>query len=119
MRNHGTFREILSQTAEASSQRLVERARLASSVAKVAGDLASRRKAYAVKHATLEHGVARFAGEFSLSGMEEEGRLIRVRWRHEASFHLPVAACGEESQRWLRGERARISAEWRGVARAA
>lgn len=119
MRNHGTFREILSQTAEASSQRLVERARLASSVAKVASGLASKRAAYAVKHAALEHGVARFAGEFSLSGMEEEGGLIRVRYRHEASFHLPVAACGEESQRWLRGERARISAEWRGVARAA
>lgn len=119
MRNHITFQEILSQTADASSRRLVERARVASSVAKVASGLASRRRAYAVKHAALEHGVACFASEFSLSGIEEEGRLLRVRYRHEASFHLPAAGVGEESRRWLQGERARISAEWREVARAA
>lgn len=119
MRNHITFREILAQTADASSKRLVERARVASSVAKVARGLASRRAAYAVKRAALEHGVACFAPEFSLSGMEEEGRLLRVRYRHEASFHLPVAGCGENSKRWLREERARIAAQWREVAKAA
>lgn len=113
MRNHITFRQILAQTADASSKRLVERARVASSVAKVARGLASRRAAYAVKRAALEHGVARFAPEFSLSGMEEEGRLLRVRYRHEASFHLPVARCGAATLAWVRSERAEVARVYR------
>lgn len=119
MRDHVTFREILAKTADASSRRLVERARTASSVAKVATGLGSKRRAYAVKHAALEHGVERFRAEFALSGIEEDGRLVRVRWRHEACLHLPVDGCGENSRQWLREERARISAEWRGMAKAA
>lgn len=119
MRDHVTFREILAKTADASSRRLVERARAASSVAKVATGLWSKRRAYAVKHAALEFGVERFRDEFALSGLEEDGRLVRVKWRQEVCFHLPVAGCGENSRQWLREERARISTEWREIAKAA
>lgn len=108
MREHVTFREILAQTAEASSRRLVERARTASSVAKVATGLGSKRRAYAVKHAALEHGVERFRAEFALSGIEEDGRLVRVRWRQEACLHLPLSACSEGTVGWVAKEAKRI-----------
>jgi hypothetical protein len=112
MRDHVTFREILAKTADASSRRIVERARVASSVAKVARGLGSKRRAYAVKHAALEFGVERFRAEFALSGIEEDGRLVRVRWRQEACLHLPIAGCRTETLVWMEMERANIISEF-------
>lgn len=112
MRDHVTFREILAKTADASSRRLVERARTASSVAKVATGLGSKRRAYAVKHAALEHGVERFPQAFELSGLEQEGRLLRVKHAEMGCLHLPVLACGNETQRWIAEQRARVVGDW-------
>lgn len=112
MRNHITFREILSQTAESSSKRLVERARVASSVAKVARGLASRRAAYAVKRAALEHGVARFPERFELSGIEDEGRLVRVKFGEFGCLHLPVSSCKEVTRDWIARESRRVLRSW-------
>lgn len=119
MRDHPTFRQILDQAADANSRRLLERARLAGSIAKCTRNASSRRAAYDVKHRALEHGVATFAASFALSGVEEDGRLLRLRWPHEACLHLPVAGCGEGTTRWLQEERARISTEWGGMSKAA
>lgn len=112
MRDHVTFREILAKTADTSSRRLVERARVASSVAKVARDLASRRRAYAVKHAALDRGLVRFSQSFELSGLEEDGRLLRVKHKEMGCLHLPVSACTSEAQRWIAEERARVVQLW-------
>ena len=68
MRSAKTFQQILEETAAANSRRLATRARLASHVAKCARDMNSKRRAYGVKHAALEHGVAVFPSRFALSG---------------------------------------------------
>ena len=113
MHDHPTFRQILDQTADANSRRLFERARLAGSIAKCTRNASSRRAAYDVKHRALEHGVATFAESFALSGVEEDGRLLRLRWRHEACLHLPVAGCGEGTLRWVQAEKQNAIREWR------
>lgn len=115
MRDHPTFRQILDQTADANSRRLFERARLAGSIAKCTRNASSRRAAYGVKRRALEHGVATFAASFALSGVEEDGRLLRLRWRHEACLHLPVAGCGEGTLRWVQAEKRDVMREWRGL----
>lgn len=112
MRQTKTFQQILEATAETSSRRLADRARLASHTAKCARNLTSKRLAYGVKHAALEHGVAVFPDRFSLSGLEEDGRLARVQVSGRGCFHLPLAACGVETKGWIEKERGRISREW-------
>ncbi len=119
MRDHVTFQQILVETAEAAGARLVQRARLASSIAKTATNLRSRRAAYGVKHRAIEHGVERFAQAFALSGLEEDGRLLRVRWKHEACLHLPVAGCSEGTRAWVDGERRKEVGKWRAMGEAA
>ena len=108
MRQRETFQQILEKTAPAASRRLVQRARLASSIAKCARGAASRREDYAVKRRALEHGVERFTGEFALSSLENDGALVGVRFRHEACLHLPVAGCTEATVRWVEAERGRV-----------
>lgn len=119
MRQRETFQQILEKTAPAASRRVVERARLASSIAKCARNATSRREAYAVKRRALEHGVATFAGDFALSSVENDGALVGLRFRHELCLHLPVAACSPGTVRWVEGERRRVVREWGMVREAA
>lgn len=119
MRRAKTFRQILEETAAASSHRLAARARLASHVAKCARDMNSKRRAYGVKHAALEHGVAVFPSLYALSGLEEDGRLVRVQVSGAGCFHLPLAGCGEGTRGWIDAERARVVVEWDAGRRAA
>lgn len=114
MTSRKTFAEILQDTAPASSKRLADRARLASHAAKCAGNLRSKRLAYAVKHATLEFAVAKFPERFTLGGLEEDGRLARMQYQNQMSFHLPVRELAAPTQEWMKGERARIVGAWRG-----
>jgi len=119
MRDHETFQQILDKSADANSRRLMDRARMASSIAKCTRNASSRRSAYHVKRRALEHGVATFAEAFALSGIEESGRLLRVNWRHEACLHLPMAACSERTLRWVEAERENEVRKWRAVREAA
>lgn len=112
MRQRTTFRQILEATADENSDRLAARARLASHTAKCARSMESKRLAYRVKHAAIEHGVAVFPSRFALSGLEMDGRLARVQYSGQACFHLPVADCGDSTKRWIDKERARVSMEW-------
>jgi hypothetical protein len=112
MTNRKTFREILQETAEGAGYRLADRARLASHTAKHANNLRSKRLAYDVKRAALEHAVERLPDQFGLGGLEQDGRLLRMQYRNEASFHLPVRELAAPTQDWMTRERARIVAGW-------
>jgi len=124
MRTRKTFSDILLEVEDANSARVAARARLANRMAKAAAlpprsggatpapasyaKRDARRRCYALKIRALEHGIAAFPHHYALASVEEGGRLIGICWLHRAGFHLPAAALGAGTNRWLDHERRRI-----------
>ena len=105
-----TFTEILKKLEPTNSRRVIERARLANSIAKSANEPVARLRAYATKTRALEHGIAKFPAEYGLSSVEDDGRLIAIRYARSCVLHVRLRDITSPTCEWVLQQRNEILA---------
>lgn len=119
MRAKPTFEEILRGVEDENDARVFRRARLANALAKLADHPRARRRCYAVKAGSIDHGLRKFPKSYGLGSVEEGGRLLGLRWNFRRNLHVPAVALSDVALEWVAEERREIVAEIGDLARAA
>ena len=85
---HPSFKQMVQEVREQNADRLFQKARQASWLAKIARSSKSRAQAYAAKHSALNQGIAN--GLFHAgSGDQCSNGLLLVQHSRVGSLHLP------------------------------
>jgi len=104
-----TFAEIEQANAGVASRRVVERAVLANRIAHGLGcTRAGRDRAYKVKARAINQGLLKFPGQWGLSSVEENGRLLGLTWSRRHALHMPASQVLPAAREWLASELGRI-----------
>lgn len=107
-----TFAEIEQANAGPAAGALADKARLANRIAHGGCAFVARGRAFSVKSEAIVHAIEKFPRQWSLDGVENDGRLLGVTWRDGSpgvmSLHLPVDQLSPAARRWLDGELERI-----------
>ncbi len=60
----------------------------------------------------IQGGGPKFPEAYALSSIEDDGRLLGLRWQHRACLHLRLEHLTTHTRAWIAHERERIGREY-------